>query len=215
MKLNLLVLNFGIVFFICSTSYSEPTNLQEDWYKIDSPNEFGYLSKKLYFNEGNFKIKKTIYLYNNSVKHEIISISDKLFRPVYFRHIFSNSNNKVKIEGRFFDNVLTTIKSEKGEVTSRQDFIPRNVILKEFVYLVMSNQDLNLNMKKTFNVLDEAQLDIKPLISPITLETLKFYHLSDKKIVLLKTLDGYTQIDMFGKIYYESFDDKKIVLYKN
>lgn len=212
-KLNI---TFSILFFM-SFSVKANVPLRTVWYKIKTnKSSTGYMSKTLSFNEGKFQIKSKIYNYDSQGFriHETTAVSDKMFKPLSYEHTIKrskNSKDNIVIKATFQDNVLSKTKTVDNQTFTRQDIIPQNTVLKDFLYLVLLNDNLNPNQTKVYNVLDNGREGIIPKIDPVFLNKKQVY----SSTVLFKTSFGYTSVDKLGKIIFESNYDKTLALVRD
>ncbi len=223
MKCLLYITNFSIVFLI-TLVISSKTNgsiIRTSWYKIESNKKFdGYMAKSLSFKNNRFEIKNIVYDYKGSAvsTYELTSVSDKLFNPIYYEYKIKEagaSEYSTNIRAEFYNNILSKTKITNNQTFTRQDVIPENTILKEFLYMVLINDNLPAKKSKTYNVLDETFDSMIPYIRPISLKTRELYNANAGQITLLKTSYGYTQIDKLGKVIFESEFNRSIRLIRN
>ena len=219
MKFSFFITNFSIVSTIFITVISSNTNantLRTTWYRIEAnKTPTGYMAKTLSFDKDKFKIKSTIYNYEGQDFriHEITSFADKTLKPLSYEHVIKrtkDSKDNIVIKAEFNNNILSKTKTLDNQTFFRQDVIPQNTILKDFLYLVSINDEISNNQIKTYNVLDNSFYKMEPKIDPVVLEEKKIY--KSQNIVLLKTSFGYTQIDKLGKIIFESNFNRNISL---
>ena len=210
---------FVIIAFVSATlSVKVHANvLRVNWYKIKTnKSATGYMSKTLAFSGDKFKIETKIYNYDKEGYriHEIVSVSDKTFNPIYYEHIIKRSKNpeeNITIKTTFQDNVLTKTKTTVAQTFTRQDIIPPNTILKDFLYLVLLNDDLKPKIK-AYNVLDNHNEAMLPKIEHISLEEKQA---DNSQRITFKTSFGYTQMDKLGKIIFESNFNQSLSLVRD